>query len=283
MALTVKPMSDALGAEILGVDLTRELDAKTAADIYAAWLEHLVVVVRGQTISDEDQIRFAGYFGTVGAYHRPKAMQHAKHSSSTIMLISNIREDGAPIGAHPDGEMMFHTDTAYHEHPHKATTLYGIDCPSLGGDTLFSNQYKVYDALPDELKRRLKGRQAMNVYEFGTTIKTKARYDREKVPHHAHPVFRKHPETGRTALYVGELMTEEIVGMPADESEEILARLYATQKRPEFIYAHQWRVGDLVIWDNRCLVHARTDFSRDERRHLRRVTVSDEATVVMAA
>ena len=141
----------------------------------------------------------------------------------------------------------------------------------------------MYDALPDDLKRRLNGRQAMNVYEFGTTIKTKARYDREKVPHHAHPVFRKHPETGRTVLYVGELMTEEIVGMPADESEEILARLYATQKRPEFIYAHQWRVGDLVIWDNRCLVHARTDFSRDERRHLRRVTVSDEATVVMAA
>ena len=117
MGITVKPMSDALGSEILGIDLTRELDTRDAADIYAAWLEHLVIVVRGQTISDEDQIRFAGYFGTVGAYHRPKAMQHAKHSSSTIMLISNIREDGAPIGAHPDGEMMFHTDTAYHEHP----------------------------------------------------------------------------------------------------------------------------------------------------------------------
>lgn len=282
MGITVKPMSDALGAEILGVDLSQPLDAATAADIYAAWLEHLVIVVRDQTIDDDDQTRFAGYFGTVGAYHRPKAMQHAKHASSTIMLISNIREDGKPIGAHPDGEMMFHTDTAYHEHPHKATTLFGVECPSVGGDTLFSNQYKVYDALPDDLKRRLKGRKAMNVYEFGTTIKTKARYDREKMPHYAHPVFRKHPETGRTVLYVGELMTEEIVGMPEDESEEILAELYAMQKRPEFIYAHRWRVGDLVMWDNRCTVHARTDFSPDQRRHLRRVTVSDDAAVLAA-
>jgi taurine dioxygenase len=282
MAIRVKSMSDALGAEISGVDLTQPLDVKTASDIYTAWLDHLVIVFRDQKITDEDQIRFADYFGKVGAYHRPKKMQHGNHASSTVMLISNIRENGEPIGAHPDGEMMFHTDTAYHENPHKATTLYGVEVPSTGGYTLFSNQYKVYDALSDELKQRLKGRQAMNVYEFGTTIKTKARYDRKKVPHHAHPIFRKHPETGRTSLYVGELMTEEIIGLPKVESDRILAELYAMQKRPEFIYAHHWRVGDLVMWDNRCLVHARTDFPFSERRHLRRVTIGDETAVLAA-
>ena len=282
MAITVKPMSDALGAEILGIDLTRELDTRDAADIYAAWLEHLVIVVRGQTISDEDQIRFAGYFGTVGAYHRPKAMQHAKHASNTIMLISNIREDGAPIGAHPDGEMMFHTDTAYHQSPHKATTLYATHVPSTGGNTVFSNQYMVYDALPAEMKRKLQGLTAMNVYEFGTTVKNFERYDRDKVPHHAHPVFRRHPETGRPAMYVAPLMTEEIIGLDEAESRDMLAEIFALQAERRFLYEHVWQVGHLVIWDNRCTTHARTDFDPAEPRMLRRVTIGDEAAVLAA-
>ena len=281
--IDVIPLSDAIGAEIRGLDLRQMLDAATVKSVEQAWYDHVVILFRDQDITLEQQKSFVAQFGEIAIRVRDGTTAAERALGENVMLISNIRENGEQIGKLPDGEMMFHTDTAYHEHPHKATTLFGVECPSHGGNTLFSNQYKVYDALPDDLKRRLNGRQAMNVYEFGTTTKTKARYDREKVPHHAHPVFRKHPETGRTALYVGELMTEEIVGMPADESEEILARLYATQKRPEFIYAHQWRVGDLVIWDNRCLVHARTDFSRDERRHLRRVTVSDEATVGMAA
>ncbi len=282
MAITVTPSGKALGAEITGLDLARPLDDATVADIHAAWLEHLVLNFPGQDISPDDQARFAGCFGTVGAYMRPKDRQHPDHASSTFMLISNIRENGAPIGAHPDGEMMFHTDTAYHEIPHKATTLYGVEVPAHGGETLFSNQYMVYDALPGEMKQRLKGAMAMNVYEFGTTVKTFDRYDRERVPHFAHPVFRRHPETGRTAVYVAELMTEEIIGLPDQESRDVLDRIYQIQKRPEFIYAHAWRVGDLVMWDNRCTVHARNDFPPSERRLLRRVTVEGDQTVMAA-
>ena len=122
----------------------------------------------------------------------------------------------------------------------------------------------------------------MNAYEFGTTIKTFARYDRDAVPHHAHPVFRKHPETGRTAVYVCPLMTEEIIGMDAAESEAVLAEIYAIQGRDAFVYEHHWRAGDMVMWDNRCLLHARTDFPRDQRRLLRRVTISDEFEVMAA-
>ncbi|MHA1107579.1 MAG: TauD/TfdA dioxygenase family protein [Alphaproteobacteria bacterium] len=282
MAITITPSGKALGAEITGIDLSRDLAPAEIADIHAAWLEHLVLNFPGQDISPEDQSRFAAHFGTVGKYHRPKDQQHPDHASSTYMLISNIRENGQPIGAHPDGEMMFHTDTAYHENPHKATTLYGVEVPSQGGNTIFSNMYMVHDALPEALRQRLAGAMAMNVYEFGTTVKTFDRYDRDRVPHHTHPVLRRHPETGRIAAYVAPLMTEEIIGFPDDESRAILAEIYQLQTRPEFQYAHVWRTNDLVMWDNRCTVHARTDFSRDERRMLRRVTI-EGAEAVMAA
>ena len=280
--VVVKPSGFACGAEIQGVDASKPLDAETVAAIRKAWLDHQVICLRNQDLTGEDQRRFAGYFGQVGAYMRPTSRQHPKHQSNTYMLISNIREDGKPIGAHPDGEMMWHTDTAYHEHPHMATTLYGVEVPKVGGDTCFSNQYAVYEALPERLKTRLKGAMAINAYEFGTTVKTFAKYDREKVPHHAHPVFRKHPETGRTAVYVCPLMTEELVGFPEEESRAILDEIYALQAEPRFIYPHKWQVGDLVMWDNRCLLHARTDFSREERRMLRRVTIEDRTDVLAA-
>ena len=282
MAITVTPSGKALGAEITGIDLSQRLEPADAAAIHVAWLEHLVLNFPGQDISPENQSRFAANFGNVGKYHRPKDRQHPDHASNTYMLISNIRENGEPIGAHPDGEMMFHTDTAYHENPHKATTLYGVEVPSAGGHTVFSNQYMIYGALPEALKQRLQGAMAMNVYEFGTTVKNFDRYDRENVPHHPHPVLRRHPETGRVAVFVAPLMTEEIIGFPDDESRAILAEIYQMQTQPEFQYEHVWRANDLVMWDDRCTVHARTDFSRDERRLLRRVTI-EGAEAVMAA
>ncbi len=276
MAVTVTPMSAACGAEISGVDLSVPLSAEDVAAIHRAWLDHLVIVFRGQDLTPADHKRACGHFGKIGEYNRPKERQHPKHASDEIMLISNIREDGQPIGAHPDGEMMWHTDTAYHGSPHKATTLYGVEVPAIGANTKFSNQYLVYEALPAALRERLRGAMAMNAYEFGTTVKDFERYDREAVPHHAHPVFRKHPETGRAAVYVCPLMTEEIIGLDAAESKAILAEIYAIQGRDEFVYEHVWRAGDMVMWDNRCLVHARTDFPPDQRRLLRRVTISDE-------
>ncbi len=283
MAVTVTKLGEACGAEISGVSMRDELSAEDAATIYQAWLDHQVIVLRGQTdITPDDQKKFCGYFGKIGEYNRPKERQHPKYASDEIMLVSNVRLDGRVIGAHPDGEMMWHTDTPYLRNPHKATTLYGVEIPNVGGDTRFSNQYMVYDALSDDIKSKLAGRMAMNCYEFGTTVKTFEKYDREAVPHHPHPVFRKHPETGRTAVYVCPLMTEEIIGMDENEGKALLDEIYALQREDRFVYAHKWRVGDFVMWDNRCLLHARTDFPREQRRLLRRVTISDEAEVLAA-
>jgi taurine dioxygenase len=283
VAVTVKPLSDACGAEILGIDIRDTISAEDVTTIYQAWLDHLVIVVRGQhDVTPPEQKAFCSNFGKIGEYNRPKDRQHPKYASDEIMLVSNVRVDGQVIGAHPDGEMMWHTDTPYLATPHKATTLYGVEIPVIGGDTKFSNQYKVYDALPQVLKKKLAGRMAMNCYEFGTTVKTFEKYDRETVPHHPHPVFRKHPETGRTAVYVCPLMTEEIIDLDEDEGKAILEEIYAIQERADFVYPHKWRVGDFVMWDNRCLLHARTNFPRDQRRLLRRVTIGDEAAVMAA-
>jgi len=283
MAVTVTPLSDACGAEISGVRIGDPLSSEDVATIYQAWLDHLVIVIRDQhDITPADEKEFWSKFGKIGEYNRPKERQHPKYASDEIMLVSNVRVDGRVIGAHPDGEMMWHTDTPYLVHPHKATTLYGVEVPAIGGDTRFSNQYLVYEALSDEMKQKLSGKMAMNCYEFGTTVKTFDKYDRASVPHHPHPVFRKHPETGRTAVYVCPLMTEEIVGFSEDESKAILDEIYALQREDRFIYSHKWQVGDFVMWDNRCLLHARTDFPRDQRRLLRRVTIGDEAEVMAA-
>ncbi len=279
MAITVTPLSPALGAEISDVDLTRPLDAETAAAIHQAWLDHLVIVIRGQELTDEDQIRFAGYFGPIGDYLRPGALRSKAMAGrhKAVMFVSNIVENGEPIGTLPDGEMMFHTDTGYDSAPHKATTLYAMEIPSLGGNTIFSNQYMVHDALPDDLRAALDGRDAFNAYEFGTTIKTKDRYDADGRPEATHPVFRAHSDTGRMAVYVNELMTEQVIGLDDAASRDALERVFALQREPRFLFEHVWRKGDLVMWDNRCTLHARTDFPPEERRLLRRVTVAEGA------
>jgi taurine dioxygenase len=274
-ALRGRPLSPALGAEILGIDLRDDIDAQVFAQIRNAWHQNLVIVLRGQNMSEEDQVRFAEKFG-------PPAVIHTKQfvrNHPAVMLISNIREDGKPIGALPDGEMHFHTDQCHQERPAMASMLYALEVPRAGGNTLFANGYTAYETLPPEIKRRIDGRKALNAYDYETAATKRGTRLTQSVPSYAHPVVRTHPATGRKALYVNRLMTVRIEGLPAQESDDLLAMLFDHQERREFIYEHVWRVGDLVIWDNRCTLHARTDFSPDERRLMRRVTILGEKPV----
>jgi taurine dioxygenase len=197
------------------------------------------------------------------------------------MYISNVMKDGKLIGSLPDGEMLFHSDMCYLEVPCAAALLYAIDVPSRGGNTLFLNAYAAYDALAEDWKRRIAGLKALNVYAPGQTDNTTPRLAMKDAREpgarsYAHPVVRTHPATGRRSLYVNRLMTAGIVGMPAEESDRLLQFLFDHQEQPRFIYEHVWRRGDLLIWDNRCTLHARTDFDAAERRMLRRVTVVGE-------
>ena len=262
------PLSPALGAEIRGLDLSRPLDGEAVRALRAAWLEHLVLLFRGQTLDVEAQIRFAGYFGEPS---EPRS-GGGRDLDPRILLVTNIREDGRPIGVLPDGELQCHSDSAFLERPLMATVLYAVEIPDRGGETLFANAYRAWETLDPALKRRLEGRRAFNVYDYATQVKA-GTFDRAGLPQAVHPVVRTHPETGRKALYVNRLMTEEILDMPPGESTALLDTLFAAIERPDCVYEHVWRRGDLMIWDNRCAQHARRDFPSDRTRLMRRVGI----------
>jgi len=271
--MQIRPVSAAIGAEVIGVDLSQPLSDADFKRIEAAWYEGLILLFRGQQLDEAQQVAFCQRFGTLAGVLN-KHTGGGKHPS--VMYISNIRENGQLIGALPDGEMYFHSDQCYVEQPAMATMLYAMEIPKAGGDTLFANMYKAYDTLPADLKTRLAGLTAENVYDYDAAGTTRGSKIKEGVKHFAHPVFRAHPGTGRKALYANRLMTDHIVGMPLEESNDILNFLFDHAEKSEFVYTHQWTVGDLILWDNRCSLHARSDFDASERRKLRRITVLGE-------
>ena len=277
MSLTAVPLTKHIGAEIRGIDLARPADAATAAALKELWLSHVILVFRGQNLSQTDLLRVTGYFGKLGALARPKEFQPPGFGRllDNVMLISNIRENGEPIGALPDGEMMFHHDMLHAKVPHKGTCLYSVEVPPTGGNTLFASGSAAYDTMPADLRQRLEGRRAFHHYNYGSV----QRGDDKGTPAFAesiHPVFRTHEETGRKAVYVNRLMTRSIVGLPEDESDRLLEAVFDHAEQREFVYEHVWQVGDLLIWDNRCSMHARTDFSSAHRRLLLRTTIDGE-------
>jgi taurine dioxygenase len=276
--LEVVPLCPHIGAEIRGVDLRETPDDETIRAIYRAWLDHLVIIFPGQTLSQEDLVRVTGYFGELSELSRPAKYFPKGYSRLLpgIMMISNIRENGEPIGALPDGEMMFHHDMIHAEVPSKATLLYSLEIPSSGGNTLFASGYAAYDTLDPAVRDALEGRQALHHYNYGSTQRGDSR-GVEAFAERAHPVFRTHEETRRKAVYVNRLMTMRVLDMPEADSDRLLAAVFDHAERREFVYEHVWRVGDLLLWDNRCSSHARTDFPSTERRLMLRTTVKGAA------
>jgi taurine dioxygenase len=272
--IDVVPLTKHIGAEIRGIDLREKPDEATVKAIYQAWSDHLVVVFPGQKLSQKDLNRVTEYFGEQGMPRRPPKFFPKGYANLLpgIMMISNIRENGEPIGALPDGEMMFHHDMIHSEMPDKATLLYAVEIPSSGGNTLFASGYAAYDTLDPEIRNKLDGRLAIHHYNYGSTIKGD-RKGTEAFGACNHPVFRTNEDTGRKAVYVNRLMTIGIVDMPEAESGPLLKAVFDHAERGEFVYEHIWRLGDLLLWDNRCSSHARTDFPSTERRLMFRTTV----------
>jgi len=272
-AMEIVRLSPALGAEIRGVDASRPISEEAFRQIEKAWHEHLVILLRGQDLDEEQQVRFAERFGPLSPIHT----EHHSEKNKAVMYIGNRKKDGRLVGALPLGEMQFHSDQCYRERPAMGTMLYAIEIPAEGGNTLFANAYKAYAALPAEVKSRVEARKAVQVYDYGGGVLDRANMvEPQDGMSFAHPVARTHPATGRKALYVNRLMTHHIEGLPREESEALLATMFETIERPQFIYEHRWRVGDLLLWDNRCSLHARRDFNAEENRWLRRVTIQGE-------
>jgi taurine dioxygenase len=272
--LQFKPLTKYIGCEVSGIDLREPVPQAAGEAIYRTWLDYGVLLFRDQQLEQEDLIRVTGIFGEFAPLGRPKHTLPSGFSKilPNIMLISNIRENGETIGALPDGEMMFHHDTIHRDDPHKATLLYSVEIPTYGGDTLFASGTAAYDTLDPAMKQKLEGLRAVNYYVYNS-VKRNDKQAVDATSQAVHPVVRTHEETKRKALYVNRLMSVRIEGMEEAESDALLNVLFDHSEKPEFVYTHVWRKGDLIVWDNRCSSHARTDFPADQRRLLLRTTV----------
>lgn len=275
--IDIRPLSDVVGAIVEGVDLTRPLDDTTADLLRDTFSRNSILCIRGQQLAASDQIRFGDLFGPVDSGFRVRSGYGGQETRNRgVMLVSNIRKNGEPIGSLPDGEMQFHSDGAHRDIPYAATTLYAIKLPSVGGDTLFANLAMAYDALDDDTKNRIDELQVRNLYGYDDTFREETTEETEPNTSAAtHNLVKTHPVTGRKSLYLSRLMTRHVVGMDRGESDDLLNMLFDHAERTEFVYAHKWLMNDLLIWDNRCLNHARTDFPGSEERLLRRLTITE--------
>jgi taurine dioxygenase len=278
MPITVTPVSAACGAEISGIDLREPIDAATVKEIEDAFHEHVVVVFRGQDITEDEQMAFANAFGGLGDRKRsPNGSNPGGSYDTPFMFVTNIIDEktGEPIGAFGDGEMWFHHDTSYYEKPHKATLLYSITLPSSGGNTCFANMYKAYENVPADLKAKLDGRKVLQIHDYKRRERIDIyNSDISGMLQYEQPIFVIHPVTKRKALYISRLMSAKIEGLAPDENEDILNQLFDISEDPSVVFEHEWRKGDLVMWDNYASIHMRRDFPRDEPRLMRRLTLN---------
>jgi taurine dioxygenase len=264
--------------EILGLDASEPLDEKTRNEILAEFYEHVALLFRGQNMTVEQQNRFTTTFGDIGKRTvGPRLRKSADDIYTTpVMVVSNIKEDGKPLegaSANGDREMGFHQDTAFHEIPDHVTILYGIEVSTHGGHTMVTNQCAAYDNVPAALKAKLEGCNVLQVYDYQRHT-VDADIDLSGARYYVQPIFITHPVTGRRALYVNRMMSIRIEGMDRAESDAILKELFDIAEDPSSTYEHTWEVGDLLMWDNFCSMHARTFYPHDERRLLRRTTVA---------
>ena len=274
MAIQIRRLSHALGAEIIGVDLREPLSDTTFNKINEIFLEHGIILFRGQVITRDQHIAFSRYFGELDNNDaQPRDRDPEYHE---IALVTNkLKPNGKPSDSRYTGR-VWHSDRSYTTVPAAASLLRGLEIPDVGGETMFTNMYMAYNTLSETMKKvisDLSGVHGGATRKIDDLTPERAAEMQRLNPFVAQPLVRVHPETGRKALYVGDKV-KKIVGMTEEESEPILKYLCRHATRYEFLYRHQWRQNDLLVWDNRCTMHiALGDFDETQRRHMERTTV----------
>ena len=277
MPLQLTIQDAACGALVRGLDLSQNLDASTLVALRALWLDHQVLAILDQRLTLADLERFALQFGPFGVDPYFESVPGHPH----VAQVKREADETSSIFAD-----NYHSDWSFLAHPPAATLLYGEVIPPVGGDTLFANQYAAWDALPALMKARLRPLQGVHSARRGYARSGRygerdlgrsmaIRFDDSALATQLQPIARVHPETGLTALYVSPGYTIGIAGLPAPEAQSLLHELFEHQARPEFVYRHVWQQGTLLLWDNRCLVHAATGGYAGHRRLLHRITVGD--------
>jgi taurine dioxygenase len=276
----IKPFDAPLGAEVLGLDLSQPLLDEDFGRLHRAHLDHHVLVFRDQHITPGQQVAFSRRFGPLQVH---VLRQFQLPSDPEVLVISNIRENGQPVGLGDAGH-FWHSDLSYKETPSLGSMLHAQELPEEGGDTLFANQHTAWERLPAYLQRAVEHAKAEHSYlnRYADLQKrnpwrpnlSQAQIDEVKPV--VHPVVRTHPETGRKALFVSEHFTTRIVGLPETESRALLDALFEFGTRPEHIYRHKWQPQDMVFWDNRSVMHLAAGCPEDQRRKLYRTTIQGD-------
>ena len=276
-SVKVQPVPSALGAYLTDVDL-RDLTDEGFAAIRKAWLDHLVIVVRGQRLTDDQLTAFSARFGVLDEVP-PVSKGQKPRDNPHVSVISNLVENGVPIGGLGDDEVIWHSDTSYREQPPSASVLYALEIPPSGGNTSFSNMYLALDTLEPALRERIDTLTVKNdtTYNAGGQLREgfSPVTDVRVCPGATHPLVRTHPETRRNALYLGRRRNAYIHGLEVADSEALLDTLWAHATQEFLAWHHQWRVGDVVIWDNRCTMHHRDPFDAGARRVMHRAQARD--------
>lgn len=275
MIMRVRRLSYALGAEVMGVDLSKPLDDKTFSAVNQAFLEYCVLLFRGQCLTRGQHMAFSRRFGELETYETKPADVRVADVPEILLVVSRPKPNGEPAsGRHTGAE--WHTDTSHLPIAAAASLLRAVELPGIGGDTMFANMYRAYDTLSGGMKSLLAGLHGVHMLtkaEYDLSTPERAAESRRQFPAAAHPVVRVHPESGRKALYVND-QVRLFVGMTSAESKPLLSYLTQHAVRPQNVYRHRWEKDDLVMWDNRCLLHtALADYDRTRIRHMERTTV----------
>jgi taurine dioxygenase len=278
--VTITPHANAFAAEITGVSLAKGVSDAEFAVIHQAFLDHKVLVFRDQPLEDASHQAFAARFGALDGHINKSTRQK---NMPNVQVFSNVKADGKTTGVHPEkGTLVWHTDKSYTATPSLTTVLRSPAIASEGGDTLFADTARAYEALGDDIKARVASLRA--IHDWGRSrLKSGERpaTDEEMAaaPPVDHPIIRTHPETDRKAIYVGN-HSSHIVGLPVSEGEALLADLEAHATQPDFIYRHKWQVNDVIMWDNRCTMHCVEPYdAAKEKRAVHRVVVKGDKPV----
>jgi len=281
--MQIIPSGKGIGAEVRDLDLTQPLTPAHLTAIRSAWLEHQVLLFRDQRLSDEALVAFTRYFGEPQASPRSEVSDQFGRYAPTmpeVTIISNIRVDGRPIGSLGAGEADWHADMTFTETPPSACMLYALELPPDGGNTMFCSMTQAWERLPPELAQAIEGRRAIHDYSLTSAGDLRKGFapvtDVRQTPGARHPLVVTHPETGRKALLLGRRRNSYILGLEVEESERLLDALWAHACRKDLAWEHVWRLGDLVLWDNRCVMHRRDPFDAASRRLLHRTQVLGE-------
>jgi taurine dioxygenase len=278
--MNITPIQANFGAEVTDIDLSQLPDKAAFEALYDAWLAHSFLVFHGQHMTPEQQISFSRLFGELDVHIFKKAL-HPEHPE--IYRLSNVMEAGKQMGK--GSTQYWHSDLSYMDEPAKASMLYSLEAPEVGGDTLYADMYAAYEGLPDSLKKKIEGLEVVHNFTDFPARYARMNNTTENVPviplevlqtmkDVTHPMVILHPETGKRALYVNAGFSVNCVGIPIEESDALLQELFDRSVQERYVYRHKWKSGDVVLWDNRCVIHSATGgYEAPMRRLMHRTTI----------